>query len=187
MPSLNSDFLSLLQDDFTQYPCFIETGTLEGETIFAMEPHFTKLYTIELSPHYHENTKNSYGGSKITFLPGDSSVVFNDFLPTIDTPAIFFLDGHWCSGDTARGSVDCPLMEEVTHITNLFKQSAIVIIDDARLFGLDESSGQLEENWSAITKEGLLAILGPRIEKVYSIDSECAADDILVVHIRALA
>ena len=187
MPSLNRDFLSLLQDDFTKYPSFIETGTLEGETIFAMEPHFTKLYTIELSSHYHENTKNAYTGQKISFLEGDSSLVFPDFLPTIDTPAIFFLDGHWCSGDTARGSVDCPLVEEVTHITNLFKQSAIVIIDDARLFGLDETSGQLDEDWSAITKDALLAILGPRIEKVYSIDSEYATDDVLVVHIRALA
>jgi hypothetical protein len=78
-------------------------------------------------------------------------------------------------------------VEEVTHITNLFKQSAIVIIDDARLFGLDETSGQLDEDWSAITKDALLAILGPRIEKVYSIDSEYATDDVLVVHIRALA
>ena len=83
MPSLNRDFLSLLQDDFTKYPSFIETGTLEGETIFAMEPHFTKLYTIELSSHYHENTKNAYTGQKISFLEGDSSLVFPDFLPTI--------------------------------------------------------------------------------------------------------
>jgi len=49
MPSLDHNFLTLLQDDYTQYNCFIETGTYNGGTIFPLEPYFDTLYTIEYS------------------------------------------------------------------------------------------------------------------------------------------
>jgi hypothetical protein len=43
MPSIDNVFLKLLKDDYTQYNCFIETGTLNGDTTFALEPHFNKF------------------------------------------------------------------------------------------------------------------------------------------------
>jgi hypothetical protein len=61
----------------------------------------------------------------------------------------------------------------------------IIIIDDVRLFGLDKSSGKLDEDWSKINKENLLNILKPRINKVYYLDSEIAKDDRLIVHIHS--
>ena len=45
MPSLNKEFLLQLKDKYLNYNTFIETGTLNGDTIFAMEPYFNKLYT----------------------------------------------------------------------------------------------------------------------------------------------
>jgi hypothetical protein len=48
MPSLSYDFLKQLKDDYKKYLCFIETGTLEGGTIFQMEHHILKNY-IQLS------------------------------------------------------------------------------------------------------------------------------------------
>ena len=76
MPSIDNDFLSKLQDDKTKYSYFIETGTFNGDTIFALEPYFDKLYTIEFSEKYYNNTKKKYRGNKINFILGDSSVVF---------------------------------------------------------------------------------------------------------------
>lgn len=93
----------------------------------------------------------------------------------------FFLDGHWSSGDTGRSSKDCPLDEEITHINHLFKHDAIIIIDDFRLFGY-----KLDEDWSLINKDNLLNILKLRINKVYHLDSECAKDDRLIIHINAI-
>jgi len=183
MPSITPAFLQLLQEDYRRYPCFIETGTYHGETIFAVEPEFETLYTIECSEYYYQLTKERYAGKKINFILGDSSVVFPTLLPKITTKAIFFLDGHWSGGNTGRGEKDCPLVEEVTHIYQLFQHEAILIIDDVRLFGLDASSGKLGEDWSQIHKDTLLDILGPRIRMVYSLDSECAKDDRLVIHI----
>lgn len=184
MPSLTIDFLNELLDDYTKYSCFIETGTYEGGTIFALEPYFDKLHTIEFSEKYYNNTKNEYNGCKINFILGDSSIVFESLLPTITDKSIFFLDGHWSVGDTGKSAKDCPLDEEITHIYNLFQNEAIIIIDDVRLFGLGSSSG-LNEDWSKINKDNLLTILQSRINQVYHLDSTYAKNDRLIIHINA--
>ena len=186
MPSITIELLDKLQDDYKKFPLFIETGTLNGDTIFAVEPYFNKLYTIEFSQQYYNNTKNKYNGDKINFILGDSSIVFNDLLPTITHSCIFFLDGHWSSGDTGKSAKDCPLLEEITNINNLFKHDAIIIIDDFRLFGLGPSSGKLNEDWSEISKVEILSILISRINKVYHLDSEADKDDRLIIHINAI-
>ena len=185
MPSLDYFFLKLLQDDYKKYNCFIETGTYLGSTIFSLEPYFNKLYTIEFSEKYYINTKNKYSGNKINFILGDSAVVFETLLPNITDNCIFFLDGHWSGGDTGHSNKDCPLCEEITHINNLFTNDAIIVIDDFRLFGLNKLSGKLGEDWSEINKEKLLNILQGRVNKVYHLDSECAKDDRLIIHINA--
>jgi hypothetical protein len=115
MPCINKDFLTTLQDDYTKYLCFIESGTHNGATIFSIEPHFDKLITIEYSEKYYNRTKNKYTGNKINFILGDSSIVFETLLPTISDKCIFFLDGHWSGGDTGHSTKDCPLNEEITH------------------------------------------------------------------------
>jgi hypothetical protein len=184
MPSIDQSFLKKLQDDYKKYPCFIETGTSTGRTIFALEPHFDRLYTVEVSEKYYNNAKNKYLGDKICFILGDSSIVFKSLLPKIANKCVFFLDGHWCGGDSGRSEKDCPLDEEITHINNLFRHEAIIIIDDFRLFGLDKSSGKLGEDWSKISKDNLLNILKMRVTKVYHLDSCESKNDRLVIHIK---
>ena len=183
MPSINKTFLLQLQDNYKEYKTFIETGTYNGETIFELEPLFDKLYTIELSEKYFYNTKSKYNGNKIDFILGDSSKIFKTILPNIIEKTIFFLDGHWSSGDTGKGEKDCPLVEEIMSINENLKEEAIIIIDDYRLFGLSPKTG-LNEDWSEINKDKILNILGKRVTKVYHLDSECAKDDRLIIHIN---
>jgi hypothetical protein len=184
MPSIDVNFLNSLHDDYKKYPCLVETGTMEGHTIFPLEPYFDKLYTIEFSEKYYNNTKNKYSGNKINFILGDSSIALISLLPNITDKCIFFLDAHWSGGDTGHSAKDCPLAEEITLINYLFQNEAIIIIDDFRLFGLDKSSSKLED-WSTINKEHLLNILQSRINKVYHLDSVYAKDDRLIIHINA--
>jgi hypothetical protein len=185
MPSINKAFLDLLKDDYNKFTTFIETGTLNGDTIFSVEPLFNSLYTIEVSNKYYTNTKQKYKGNKIQFLFGDSSLVFLNLLPTLTEPTIFFLDGHWSSGDTGRSAKDCPLIEEIEAIHSLFKEKAILIIDDVRLFGLSpRNSKLLGEDWSDISKQKILDILKDRIENVYHLDSDRAKNDRLIIHIK---
>lgn len=181
MSAVNQDFLNLLKDDYKKYSCFIETGTYFGNTILKMVPFFDKLYTIEFSEKYYNLSKNRYNGDKIDFILGDSSVVFETLLPTINDKTIFYLDGHWSSGDTGKSTKDCPLNEEITHINNLFKNEAIIIIDDFRLFGLDKSG----KDWTDINKENLLNILKDRVTKVYHLPANSLPDDRLIIHINA--
>ena len=111
--------------------------------------------------------------------------MFESLLPNITDKCIFFLNCYWSSGYTGNSNQDCPFDEEITHINNLFKNDAIIIIDDFILFGLDNSSGKLNEDLSKINKENLLNILQGRINKVYHLDSECSKDDRLIIHINA--
>ena len=183
MPTLTKEFLCLLQDDYTKYDIFIETGTYNGSTIFSMEPLFTKLYTIEISEKYYKNTKVKYNGNKINFLLGDSSTVLQYVLPTITEKCIIFLDGHWSGDDTGQGEKDCPLIEEITLINKLCKTEAIIIIDDCRLFGKGPKNGY-NEDWSDINTPKLVSILQNRISKTYHLDTEYDKDDRLIIHIN---
>jgi hypothetical protein len=86
--------LKTLEDDYKNYPRFIETGTYHGDTILALEPYFSKLHTIEFSPKHYNFGNNKYNG--------DNSIVFETLLQHIDDNTIFFLDGHWSSGNTGN-------------------------------------------------------------------------------------
>jgi hypothetical protein len=177
MPSIDINFLKLLRGDYTRFNVFVETGTFMGETIFAMEPYFNSLYTVEISPELHYNTKSIYNGNKIKFLLGDSALVLDEVTKNIPDSAIFFLDGHWSAQNTGRGIKDCPLYEELHHINNNFKGEAIIIIDDFRLFGSHII------NWGDIHKDAVLNILKHRTTDVYHLPSDLSPTDRLVIHI----
>ena len=147
-----------------------------------MEPLFDKVYTIEFSEHYYNRAKGKYHGDKIQFLHGDSGIVLNEILPDIHENTIFFLDGHWSSGDTGRSAKDCPLVEEFTAIRDHFTHSAIIIVDDARLFGRGPKNGNAED-WVDINKARLMSILDSRITDSYFLDSAVAKNDRLIIHI----
>ena len=183
MPSLNIDFLRRLKDDYRKYPIFIETGTNLGYTIYAMESHFLQLHTIEISEAYYNRVGMQYKGNKIRFILGSSEAVFPELLPTITHNTIFFLDGHWSSGDTGRGEKDCPLVEEMEAIRDHFQHGGIIIIDDYRLFGRGPSLGNCNEDWTQITKDGLLSIIKDRITDIYHMESDMSPDDRLIIHI----
>ena len=185
MPSLDYPVIKTVLEKypFTKFPIFIESGTYKGQTILLMEPHFEKLYTIELSTVLHEACKKAYKDSKtrkITFLQGESHNVFKTLLPTINSPTIFFLDGHWSCNDTALGSKPVPLLEELQEINSKFNHEAIIIIDDYRLFdGKDPVV-----DWSSITLQKVLNIFPNRLINHYFIGSYLSSQDRLILNIK---
>jgi hypothetical protein len=183
MPSINLSFLKLLKTDINKFSIFVETGTYTGDTIFEMEKYFNELHTIELSDYYYQLTKNRYNGNKIKFYLGDSSKILTVLLPKLKEPTIFFLDGHWSSGNTAKGNKDCPLIEEINNINKYFLNDGIIIIDDCRLFGKSPKTGH-NEDWSEISEETILNIIKNRISSYYYLDSEICKDDRLIIHIN---
>ena len=136
MGSINIDFIKQLRDDYNNYQVFIETGTLNGDSTFSLEPYFNELHTIELSEYYYYNTKARYNGNKINFYLGDSTDVLKEILPNINDDTIFFLDGHYSSGDTAQGNKDFPLIEEIENINNLFNYIRLLAINEEERYKL---------------------------------------------------
>lgn len=154
MTSLNISKLTTILDGLNEkiedYQTFIETGTLIGDTVVGLSSQFNKLHTIEISEHYHnistDRIKNE-GLSNIKTHLGDSVKVLPKILSRLNTNTIFWLDGHWSSGDTGRGEKDCPLIEECSLIDQKYKpEHAIILIDDYRLFGTN-----LDQDWSEIS------------------------------------
>ena len=164
MPTLlKKDLESILEkidDNLESYPNFVETGTYMGETILRFINDFKKLFTIELSESLYNNFNLiDYDRTKLKSLLGDSSIVLNEVIKDLEGKTIFFLDGHYSSGNTAKGIKDVPLNEEIKNINELFGYDGLIIIDDLRLFGTKS-----DEDWADVNKESLLSILGERVD-----------------------
>ena len=120
-----------------RYGCsvLVETGTYLGDMVEAQENNFKRIISIELDQHLYERAKRKFRKkSNITIYHGDSSKVLPQILPTITENAIFWLDGHYCAGFTAKGDKETPIYEELEVIFQDSTHDHILLIDDARLF-----------------------------------------------------
>lgn len=120
---------------------FIETGTHVGDTLaFIAYDKSIKCTSIELDDGYYEQAKARFASySNIELLHGDSSTHLPMVTRRIDEPALFWLDGHYSGGTTARGSIDTPVSDELKAILESSIKKHVILIDDARCF--DGSNG----------------------------------------------
>uniref|UniRef100_A0A6C0FCP0 Methyltransferase n=1 Tax=viral metagenome TaxID=1070528 RepID=A0A6C0FCP0_9ZZZZ len=186
MPALESSIFNAIQCDLTQYSNFVETGTFLGETIYSVEPFFNKLYTIEVKEEFYRNHIEKYKGDKIKFYLGDSGKVLGDIIPEISGKTIFFLDGHYSAGITGTGEKHVPLYEELTHIMTLFKEDAVIIIDDLTMFGRGPNTTGTSCDWEDISIKGVINLVTPRLTNRYTLPSSQAKNDRLILHLKAL-
>lgn len=123
----------------------VETGTYYGEMIAALKDEFDTLYTIELSKELHALACRRFRGQQhIRLVHGDSGEKIQEILREIDRPALFWLDGHYSSGITAKGALETPILQELGHILNAPDLGHALVIDDARDFGTDPAYPTLE-------------------------------------------
>lgn len=147
---------------------FVETGTLFGDMIEAIRPHFGKIYSIELSAYYHKIASARFvGDCKITIIRGNSGEKIKDVLAELDDPALFWLDAHYSGGTTARGATDTPIMQELEAILD-HPVPHVILVDDARCFGTDPAYPTMEHlsdfldahsgNWRMAKRDGILFV-----------------------------
>jgi len=147
----------------------VETGTYLGDMVEAKRDHFENIYSIELSEKlFQKATKKFKTYPHIKILHGDSGIVLNKLIQAIDKPALFWLDGHYSGGITAKGAKECPIPEELEAIlkSNL---RHVILIDDARLFDgthdypiLDEIKQLFEKNgrhYSLTVKDDIIRLV----------------------------
>ena len=113
----------------------VETGTFKGDMVEAMKGSFRKIYSIELADHFHSAAVERFKPDHhVEILHGDSGRVLSGLVPKLDAPTLFWLDGHYSAGNTARGDKDTPVMEELGHIFANQNLRCVILIDDARCF-----------------------------------------------------
>jgi hypothetical protein len=117
------------------YTTLVETGTYIGEMVEAQKARFKRIISVELDLDLYEKAQKRFVNDKnIIIVHGDSGKMLPKILNDINEPAIFWLDGHYSSGITARGEKECPIFEELDAILSTRKFNHIILIDDARCF-----------------------------------------------------
>lgn len=131
---------AIKQEMITQYgekhniSTLVESGTYLGDMIWAQQNNFEKIYSIELSKFLQVAAKKRFKKSThINFIHGDSGKIMSTLIKDLPEKTLFWLDGHYSGGITARGDKDCPITEEVKAILSSDIEH-VMLIDDARYF-----------------------------------------------------
>lgn len=133
---------------------FVETGTYLGDMVEAVREKFKTLYSIELSKKLHNRVSRRFKQYKhIHLLQGDSAVRLKEIISQLTSPAIFWLDGHYSGGMTAKGEKECPVREELAAIFTS-DLPHVILIDDARLFNGTHDYPDMPELATIVQKTG---------------------------------
>lgn len=128
----------ILQQYAEQYDLrvFVETGTYYGDMVQAMLSHFDALFSIELSPELHRLASRRFKSHPhVHLILGDSADSLPGVVGNLSQAALFWLDGHYSGGVTARGNKETPILDELGHLLVSSIKNHVIIIDDAHLFG----------------------------------------------------
>jgi hypothetical protein len=115
---------------------FIETGTHEGDTLaYVAMDRKIHCSSIELSDYYYNFAVTRFDGYRnVDLFNGDSGLLLPQIVTSLSVPAVFWLDGHYSGGKTARGSSDTPISGELKAILDSPIKQHVILIDDIRLF-----------------------------------------------------
>lgn len=112
---------------------FVETGTEHGGMIERLQPHFQKIYSVELDENLYQKARERFRDKNMVhLLRGDSAVEIKKVLAELHEPALFWLDAHGSGEITGSNS---PILKEVKAIFNHpLRGKHVIVIDDARHF-----------------------------------------------------
>lgn len=131
---------------------FIETGTFRGDTAAWAAAEFERVITIEFSPELFERAQRRLAAhANVEILFGDSRARLAELVPTLDCPAVFWLDAHWCSGQTYGLADQCPLLSELA-VINASPLDHALLIDDARFFLSPQPRPNRIDQWPSLAE-----------------------------------
>jgi hypothetical protein len=154
----------------------VETGTFRGDMVEAMRSDFKNIYSIELSEKYFEKAVRRFSGDqRIRLFQGDSATQLGSVVSQLNGPAVFWLDGHYSAGDTARGLNDTPVFQEFAQILARAEHllGHVILVDDARCFGTDPGYPSTDELQAYFKNRGV------------DCHFEIADDIIRITHLKA--
>ncbi|MEO7798852.1 MAG: hypothetical protein ABIY47_14145 [Opitutaceae bacterium] len=114
---------------------FIETGTFFGQTVAAVHRQFVKTFSVELSPELHRGNEIAFQRIRgVKIFRGDSSAMLDQMIRESTGRILYWLDGHYSGGVTAKGTEITPIFEEMETIKQHKRFDDCILIDDLRLF-----------------------------------------------------
>lgn len=127
-------------------PILVETGTWKGDAIFALRHDFREIHSIELAPEIHAEAKKTLAHWPHIHLHfGDSGRELPRVVRGLTDSTLFWLDGHWCAANSARGEKDSPIVEELDFLLRRPVGQNVVLVDDARCFTGQDGYPTVEE------------------------------------------
>jgi len=132
---------------------FVETGTFRGDTAHAMAPLFPSVHTIELADELYKRAVERLAPlQNVTVVHGSSPEALKGLSKTLRGKSIlYWLDAHWCGGETSGAAYECPVLAEIAAIRSLNERS-VVLIDDARFFIAPPPHPHAPESWPLIAE-----------------------------------
>jgi hypothetical protein len=115
---------------------FVETGTHHGDTLaYIAHDRNVSCTSIELADVSFENARERFASYKnVSLLHGDSGALMPGVVSQLKEPVLFWLDGHYSGGVTARGDLDTPVSLELQAILASPIGGHVILIDDVRCF-----------------------------------------------------
>ena len=129
----------------------VETGTYYGEMIAAVASHFDHIVSIEFDHELARRAARRFERNpKIRILEGDSAIVLPEFLKSLTTPALFWLDaGYWGWENLQRDPQR--LSAEVEAILGHSIPGHVILMDDARMLNGQNGALTLDEFRSRVS------------------------------------
>lgn len=134
---------------------FIETGTYLGDTLDYVSRSGANCISIELSEVLYERACKRFDKRKnIRLVQGDSGQKLPELIKDINSPVLFWLDGHYSAGLTSSMDTHTPISAELDAILSHHINRHVILIDDAHCFDGTNNYPHLDELISKIREDG---------------------------------
>jgi hypothetical protein len=135
---------------------FIETGTHLGDTLADIASDAAvQAISIELADNYYQAAAYRFAKYKnVELLHGDSGLLMAQVVGKLRSPALFWLDGHYSGGMTAKGDLETPVSAELQSILASPITGHVILIDDVRCFDGTRDYPHLDEFLAFIRADG---------------------------------
>ena len=162
---------------------FVETGTYKGDTTLMASDYYDKVFTMEIVPELHYNSKlraEKAGKTNINFYLGDSVKLLQQIVPLVQDGSVFFIDAHQSGFDTSNNGKQVPLMDELKVLLSTRLGPSLFIFDDVRFW---VNHDQAAWDWTDVSEQGIIRTF---TEKGYAVDKFFVHNDRFFVLARAI-
>jgi len=121
------DYADLFRTYKGTHKIFFETGTHQGDSVRdAIRLGYEKIISVEILPELQSVNQEYFKDyPQVHLYTGDSNQLITEMLTLVDSPALFWLDGHFEHG--------MPVWAELEAIKNHPIKTHTIIIDDIGL------------------------------------------------------